>query len=71
MELFEQELNLQVSPETDLLESGLVDSAIVMEVLLLAESRFGVRIPDDGIGVEDVRSINSMARCIRQHAESA
>ena len=61
-QLFVSDLNLDVaSPDTDLLEAGIMDSALAVEVLLVLEERFGVDIPIEELDVDDLRSIRSIA----------
>ena len=64
-ELFVSDLNLDVaSPDTDLLEAGLMDSALAVEVLLVLEEHFGLDIPIEELNVEDLRSIRSIANLV-------
>ena len=61
-------LFLQVSsPQEDLLASGVVDSLSLIELLVTLEERFGVRIPLDELEIEDLRSIQSIARLIENY----
>lgn len=52
------------SPDTDLLESGLVDSIGLVELILQLEERFDVSLPMDALEIDDFRSINTIADLI-------
>lgn len=60
--LFLERFHVQVpSPETDLLETGLLDSLQLVELLLHVEQEFGLRIPIDAIELDDLRSLARLA----------
>jgi len=52
------------SPEDDLLATGVLDSLTLIELLVNLEQHFGMRIPLDELQIEDVRSIQSIARLV-------
>lgn len=52
------------SPDVDLLETGLVDSIGLVELILQLEDRFGVSLPMDTLEIDDFRSINRIADLI-------
>jgi acyl carrier protein len=62
------------SPEDDLLATGALDSLNLIQLLVNLEKHFGIRIPLDELQIEDVRSIESMARLVetykRAHANA-
>lgn len=63
--LFGEKLGIEVpSPDTDLIESGLLDSLRLVELLLHIEGSLGCRIPIDEIDLGDLRSIKRIARLI-------
>jgi D-alanine--poly(phosphoribitol) ligase subunit 2 len=45
------------SPDIDLLETGLVDSIGLVELILELEERFGVSLPMEDLEIEDFRSV--------------
>ena len=49
------------SPDVDLLETGLIDSIGLVELILQLEDRFGVSLPMDTLEIDDFRSINKIA----------
>jgi D-alanine--poly(phosphoribitol) ligase subunit 2 len=52
------------SADFDLLESGLVDSIGLVELILELEDRFGVSLPMDALEIDDFRSVNRIAGLI-------
>ena len=55
------------SPQEDLLSSGAIDSLSLIQLLVNLEEHFGVRIPLDELEIEDLRSIQSIARLIENY----
>jgi acyl carrier protein len=67
--LFREQLNIEVpSPDADLIESGLLDSLRLVELLLHIEASLGCRIPLDEIDLDDLRSIKRIARLIGERS---
>jgi D-alanine--poly(phosphoribitol) ligase subunit 2 len=52
------------SADVDLLETGLIDSIGLVELILQLEDRFGVSLPMDTLEIDDFRSINRIADLI-------
>jgi D-alanine--poly(phosphoribitol) ligase subunit 2 len=52
------------SPDVDLLETGLIDSIGLVELILQLEDRFAVSLPMDALEIDDFRSINRIADLI-------
>jgi D-alanine--poly(phosphoribitol) ligase subunit 2 len=70
--LFSEKLNIEVpSTEADLIESGLLDSLRLVELLLHIESSLGFRIPVDEIDLDDLRTVKRIARLIAARMEPA
>jgi acyl carrier protein len=68
-ELFARKLNLNVpSVDTDLVETGLLDSLTLVELLAQLEETFGVSISTDDLEFENFRSITSIAVFVAQRA---
>jgi methoxymalonate biosynthesis acyl carrier protein len=64
-ELFLEKLNLEVpAPDTDLLETGMVDSLTFVELLLLLEQNFGLDVSIDELEIDNFRSVTSIATFI-------
>jgi len=63
--LFAEKLNVTVpSVETDLIETGLVDSLTFVEFLAQLEAGFGVQVSLDDLEIDRFRTISSIARFI-------
>ncbi len=70
--LFSDKLNIDVpSAEADLIESGLLDSLRLVELLLEIEAGLGHRIPIDEIELDDLRSVARIARLISTRLQPA
>ena len=54
----------EVDPDTELVESGLLDSVGVVRLLVAVEAHFGVSLAFEDLGIEDIRSIASLAELI-------
>ena len=68
--LFAERLYIDVpSPETDLIEAGLLDSLQLVELLLHIEHRLGCRIPLQEVDFEDLRSVERIAGLIAARRE--
>jgi D-alanine--poly(phosphoribitol) ligase subunit 2 len=59
------------SPDTDLIETGLIDSIGLVELIVQLEERFGVNLPMDTIKIDDFRSINKLADLITRLSPSS
>ena len=56
-------LNVEVSSvHADLIESGLLDSLKIVELLMELECHFSVRVPFEALELESFRSVASIAR---------
>jgi acyl carrier protein len=49
------------TPETDLIESGLLDSLALVSLITEIEREFGFELPLDGFDIESFRSVERMA----------
>lgn len=68
-ELFAKKLSLDVSSvDTDLVETGLLDSLALIELLAQLEERFGVSVSTDDLELENFRSIANIARFVARRA---
>ena len=68
--LFATRLHIEVpSAETDLIETGLLDSLRLVELLLHIETDLGWRIPLEDIDLDDLRSVRRIAALIEQRSE--
>jgi D-alanine--poly(phosphoribitol) ligase subunit 2 len=65
--LFQEELNIEVpSAEADLMESGLMDSLVLVELLVRLEERFGIDVDILDLDIENFRTLHRIARLVAQ-----
>ena len=65
----QEHLHVEVpSADIDLLDSGLLDSLQLVDLLLLIEERFGRRIPIEAVDLEDLRTLTRLARLLNTAA---
>jgi acyl carrier protein len=70
--LFREKLFIDVpSADTDLIDSGLLDSLQLVQLLLHVERDLGYRIPLDEIDLDDLRSLARLACVIAARGELA
>jgi acyl carrier protein len=70
--LFLDKLNVKVpEPDTDLIESRLLDSLQIVELLVQIEQQFGLRLQLDRVDFDDLRSLTRIARLIDASAPSS
>ena len=70
--LFVECFHIEVpSPDTDLLETGILDSLQFVELLLQLEQHFGFRIRIDDIELDDLRTLARIARLVAANAGKA
>jgi acyl carrier protein len=70
--LFFEKFHVEVpSQDTDLLETGMLDSLQLVELLLQIEKDFGLRIPIDAIELDDLRCLARLAGLVGDHAGDA
>ena len=64
-QLFREVLHVNVStPQTDLIESGLLDSLALVELLFEIEQRFGVDLALEELDLESFRTLERLAAVI-------
>lgn len=70
--LFAESFHIELpSPDTDLLETGILDSFQLVELVYQLEQRFGSRIAIDDIDLEDLRTVSRIARLVAAHSGTA
>jgi acyl carrier protein len=63
--LFLETLNVQVpSPDADLIESGVIDSLALVELLFAIEREFSVSLPLDDLDIDNFRSVDRISDVI-------
>ncbi len=64
--LFSEHMFLEVdSPDMNLLEAGILDSMLIVELLANLEQRFGIIIPMAELDIHDFSSVAAIARLLR------
>ena len=58
------------APETDLLDSGILDSLQFVELLYQLERRFGLQLKIEEIELDDLRSLERIARLVSRHIDA-
>lgn len=67
--LFSAKLNLQVpSTDTDLLESGILDSMTFVDLLVCLEKEFNQKISLDRLEIDNFRSIDRIVSLLDNHS---
>lgn len=65
--LLEAELNLTVeTAETDLIETGVLDSLLFVDLIMLLESKFNIVVDINEIEFEDFMSVRSICRFVER-----
>ncbi len=63
--LFVETLNMSApAPDADLIESGVLDSLALVELLFSLEREFGVTIPLEELDIDSFRTVESIARLV-------
>ena len=71
-EIFVESLHIEPpSPDTDLFESGLIDSLQLVELLLQLERRFGLQIAIESIDLDNLRTVARIARMVAASAAAS
>lgn len=72
VEIFSERFETQLaSNDVDLLETGLVDSVKIVELVLELEQRFGVSLPFEELEIDDFRTVLRLAERISRSASAA
>jgi len=70
--LFVESFHVEMpSSDTDLLETGILDSFQFVELLFELEQRFGFRIKIENIDLDDLRTLSRIARLVAANGEAA
>lgn len=63
--LFVETLNTSApSPDADLIDSGILDSLALVELLFALEREFGVAIPLEELDIDTFRTVSSIAEFV-------
>lgn len=70
--MFVETFHIEVpSSDTDLLETGILDSFQFVELLLQLEQRFNVRIAIEDFDLDDLRTLTRIARVVAVNGQTA
>lgn len=70
--LFVESFHIEIpSPDTDLLDSGILDSLQFVELLVQLERHFGLRIKVEDIDLDDLRTLARIARLVAANVAAA
>lgn len=58
-------------PETDLVQSGLLDSLALVELLVAVEQEFAITFSPEELEIERFRSLGSLAELVDSHGSGA
>ncbi|WP_035691129.1 acyl carrier protein [Azospirillum halopraeferens] len=65
MNIFATDLNVAVpDPETDLIETGLINSVTFVELVMILEERFQVTVPLDEMELDQLRTVDRIAALV-------
>ena len=69
--IFSTQLSIEIADEdTDLLDTGLIDSLTMVDLLTHLESNYGFTVVMEELDVEYFRNLKSIARYVQQSCES-
>ena len=67
MLLFQGVLNVEIpSADTDLIETGLLDSLMLVDLLVAIENQFNVRVPVHQLDIEEFRNAQRLAEMLQR-----
>lgn len=70
--LFVESFHIEVpSPDTDLLETGILDSLQFVELLVQLEQHFGYRVEIENLDLDDLRTLARIARVVAANGGAA
>lgn len=65
VQLFEDSLSVELhSVEADLIEEGLLDSLLLVELLVGLEETFGINVDITDLDIEDFRTVRRIGRLV-------
>lgn len=59
-----------LSPDDDLLDGGIIDSAGILQLVGYLEERFGFQVADDELTAENFRTVDDLARFVEAKTQS-
>ena len=71
IEMLSERFEAKLDSEVDLLETGIVDSVKIVELVLAIEQRFGVSLPFEELEIDDFRTVLRLAERISRTVRAA
>lgn len=70
--LFRDDMHIVVpSPDTDLIEEGLLNSLVFVDLIVLLEERFGLTMPLESLEIDQLRTVNGIAALLHSLKQPA
>ncbi len=63
--------NITLDPEKSLIESGIMDSTGVLELVMFLEERFNIKIEDEELVPENLDTINNLVAFLKKKGVAA
>ncbi|HRZ28273.1 MAG TPA: acyl carrier protein [Spirochaetota bacterium] len=63
--------NITLDPEKSLIESGIMDSTGVLELVMFLEERFNIKIEDEELVPENLDTINNLVAFLQKKGVAA
>jgi acyl carrier protein len=63
--------NMTLDPDKSLIESGIMDSTGVLELVMFLEERFGIQIDDEELVPENLDTINNLVAFMQKKGVAA
>jgi acyl carrier protein len=66
LRMFTGEMNLPVADvDTDLIEAGILDSLVFVDLLFRLEKEFGIAVSIESVDADQLRTVRSIAKFVR------
>lgn len=62
--IFRDDMELEITPDTDVIDGGVLDSMVFVQLLVRLEEEFGVTVDVETLELEEFRNIASIARYV-------
>jgi acyl carrier protein len=58
-----------IRPDENLFSTGVLDSIAVMQLVVFIEERFGVKVPDEDVALENFQSVSAIASYLERRRD--
>ncbi|HYH21774.1 MAG TPA: phosphopantetheine-binding protein [Azospirillum sp.] len=70
--LFRDDMHIVVpAPDTDLIEEGLLNSLVFVDLIVLLEDRFGLTMPLESLEIDQLRTVSGIAALLHSLRQPA